>query len=52
MSGEPCGADATVFSFVAHFLSPLFTTPILSAADQQKNLVRYRDRVLERYFKA
>jgi glutathione S-transferase len=47
---KPCGADATVFAFVASFLTPVFETPIRTAAERHANLIGYRDRVLRRYF--
>jgi glutathione S-transferase len=50
MGDQPCGADATVFAFVAGFLAPVFTTPIRSAAEKHQNLVSYRDRILQHYF--
>jgi len=51
LTGEkPCAADATVFAFVAHFLAPVFETPIRTAAESHGNLVAYRDRIMERYF--
>jgi len=49
MGDQPCGADATVFAFVAVF-SPVFVTPIRSAAEKHQNLVGYRDRILQHYF--
>jgi hypothetical protein len=42
---KPCGADATVFAFVASFLTPVFETPIRTAAERHANLIGYRDRV-------
>ncbi len=50
MGEKPCGADATVFALVAHLLTPVFDTPIRTAAEKHKNLVDYRDRILRRYF--
>jgi glutathione S-transferase len=50
MGDQPCGADATVFAFVAGFLAPVFVTPIRSAAEKHQNLVGYRDRILQHYF--
>jgi glutathione S-transferase len=52
MGDRPCGADATVLSFVAHILSPVFTTPIRAAAEKHKNLVGYRDRLMRDYFQS
>lgn len=50
MGEEPCGADATVFAFVASFLTPVFDTQIRTAAERHGNLVAYRDRILRLYF--
>jgi glutathione S-transferase len=50
MGGQPCGADAAVFAFVAGFLAPVFVTPIRSAVEKHQNLVGYRDRILQHYF--
>lgn len=50
MGDRPCGADATVFSFVAHWLAPAFVTPVRTAAEMHQNLVAYRDRMQRRYF--
>jgi glutathione S-transferase len=52
MGEEPCGADATVFSFAAHTLTPAFTTPIRSAAEKHKNLAEYCDRLMQDYFQS
>lgn len=46
----PCGADATVFGFVASLLSPAFKTPTGDAAMAKPNLVAYRDRMMRAYF--
>jgi glutathione S-transferase len=50
MGDRPCGADATVFPFMAHALCPHFETAILTCAGQRPNLVAYRDRLMEQYF--
>jgi glutathione S-transferase len=50
MGETPCGADATVFAFVAGFLTPVFDTPIRTAAERHANLTGYHDRILRRYF--
>jgi Glutathione S-transferase, C-terminal domain len=52
MGDTPCGADATVCTFVAHLLTPIFDTPIRTAAESHANLVAYRDRIMQRYFSA
>lgn len=50
MGEEPCGADATVFSFVAGMLCPLFDGPIYRATLARGNLVAYRDRGMARWY--
>jgi glutathione S-transferase len=50
MGDQPCGADTTVFAFVAAFLTPVFVTTIRSAAEKHQNLVAYRDRIMRHYF--
>jgi hypothetical protein len=46
MENTPCGADATVFAFVAGMLCPHFETGIRTAAAAHGNLVAYRDRMM------
>jgi glutathione S-transferase len=50
MGEKPCGADATVFAFVASFLTPVFDTPIRAAAERHPNLAAYKDRITRLYF--
>jgi glutathione S-transferase len=50
MGKAPCGADATIFPFMAHALCPLFDTAIRTRAEQRPNLVAYRDRLMNQYF--
>ena len=50
MAETPCGADATVFPFMAHALCPLFATAIRTCAEHKSNLVTYRDRLMAQYF--
>ena len=50
MGAEPCAADASVWSFVAGTLCPVFESPIRSAAERHANLVAYRDRGFARWF--
>jgi glutathione S-transferase len=50
MGQEPCGADATIFAFVAGTLCDRFETPIRTAAARHVNLVSYRDRLMRRFF--
>src|ERR1700730_14288653 len=49
MGAKPCGADATVFAFVASFLTPVFDTQIRAAAERHPNLA-YKDRITRLYF--
>jgi glutathione S-transferase len=50
MGKAPCGADASLFPFVAHMLCPLFETAIRTRAEQRSNLAAYRDRLMGQYF--
>lgn len=47
---RPCGADATVFAFVAGILAPNFEMGARRAAEAQSTLVTYRDRMMRTYF--
>ena len=47
---EPYSADATVYSFVASALCPLFDTPIKDHAQSKPNLVAYAKRGTARWF--
>ena len=47
---KPCGADATVFGVLAAAMTPYFDTSLRHMAEQHPNLVRYRDRMMIRYF--
>ncbi len=47
---EPCGADATVFGFVASILAPMAESAVRDAALAKANLVAYRDRMMQAYF--
>jgi glutathione S-transferase len=47
---DACGADATVFAFVAATLSPSWESPIRDATAAAPNLVAYRDRIMKRFF--
>jgi glutathione S-transferase len=46
----PCGADATVFAFVATIMAPIAESPVRDAALAKPNLVAYRDRMMRAYF--
>lgn len=50
MGDAPCGADASVWSMIAGAMTPLFETPIRTAAEKHSNLVAYRDRGLKQWF--
>jgi len=50
MGDEPCGADATVFGMLAAVMTPHFDIGLRSLAEDLPNLVRYRDRMMIRYF--
>lgn len=52
MGNKPCGADATVFSFLAGVLTPVFETTVRAAAERHVNLVAYVKHMSERYFSA
>jgi glutathione S-transferase len=52
MGERPCGADATVFGFIASFLTPVFASKVRSATERYQNLTDYRDRILGQYFKS
>ena len=47
---EPCGADATVFSFLAGAICPLFETPLREKAKAYPNLLDYCSRLGQQYF--
>src|ERR1700730_3225039 len=50
MGEKPYGADATVFAFLASFLTPVFDTQIRAAAERHPNLAAYKDRITRLYF--
>src|SRR5262249_49499776 len=50
MGSEPAGVDATIFSFVAATLCPLFDTPLRTAAQSRSNLRDYVGRMTARYY--
>jgi glutathione S-transferase len=50
MGGEPTGADATMFAFIAGALCPHFDTPLRTAAQRHENLRRYVGRMTARYY--
>ena len=50
LGDRPCGADATLFGFMAGALSPLFKSPTRDITEGHANLVAYRDRMFAQYF--
>ena len=50
MGKKPCGADATIFSFAAGYMCPLFKTPLIDAAARHDNLNAYCERMMREYF--
>jgi glutathione S-transferase len=50
MGAEPTGADATMFSFTANVLCPIFETPTRTAAERHDNLKRYVGRMTTRFY--
>jgi glutathione S-transferase len=52
MGDKPCGADATVFAFVAGLLAPIFETRVRTTIQARANLVAYATRISELYFLA
>jgi glutathione S-transferase len=50
MGIEPAGVDATIFSFVAGVLCPVFETPLRTAAERHHNLRAYVGRMTARYY--
>jgi glutathione S-transferase len=50
LGDTPCGADAAAFAFIAGVLCPVFESPVRRAIETRRNLVAYRDRLMERYY--
>jgi glutathione S-transferase len=50
LGAEPCGADATVFAFVAGAQTPTFESPLRAEIARFANLAAYRDRMMNQYF--
>jgi glutathione S-transferase len=50
MGDKPCGADATIFAFVAAILCPVFQSPIRDAGEKCANLRAYRDRLMKEFY--
>ncbi len=52
MGTQACGADATVFAFVAGTLTPYFETALRTHAEKHRNLVAYCDRMMRTFYPA
>jgi glutathione S-transferase len=52
LGAQPCGADATVFAFVAGTLTPVFPSPVRDKMAGAANLVAYHDRMMKEFFPA
>lgn len=52
MGDRPCGADATLFAFVASALPEIFESPVQEKIARTANLVAYRDRMMAEFFPA
>jgi glutathione S-transferase len=50
MGDQVCGADATMFSFIAGVLPEIFESPVQKKVAQTANLVAYRDRMMAEFF--
>jgi len=50
LGDQPCGADATVFSWVAQTLVPPFNSPVRDRMAAVPNLVAYNQRMLKEFF--
>lgn len=50
MGDRPCGADATLFAFAGALMSPVFETPIRTAAEARPNLVAYIARMRREFY--
>jgi glutathione S-transferase len=52
MGDQLCGADATMFAFIAGVLPEIFESPVQKKVAQTPNLVAYRDRMMAEFFPA
>jgi glutathione S-transferase len=50
MGNQACGADATVFAFVAAALTPVFEMPLREKTASLPNLLAYRDRMMAEFY--
>jgi glutathione S-transferase len=47
---QPCGADATVFAFIAAGITPYFKSPVQEKLAATPNLVAYHDRMMKEFY--
>ena len=52
LGDQPCGADATVFAWLAQCLVPPFDSPVRDRMAAVPNLVAYNERMLKEFFPA
>ena len=50
MGDNICGADATIFPFIASLSCTHFDTPMIAMLERHENLVAYRDRMRSEWF--
>lgn len=50
MGDKVCGADATVYSFIAALSCAHFESPVIAMIESHKNLVNYHDRMNKEWF--
>ena len=50
MGSRACGADASVFPFVAGSLCPVFDSEVLAHAQSHKNLIDYNQRMMAEFY--
>jgi glutathione S-transferase len=48
---QPSGVDATAFGLVTSALCPFFQSKVREAAEANKNLIAYRDRMMAQYYR-
>jgi len=50
MGAQPCGADSTVFAFIAAGLTPYFQSPVQQKLAATPNLVAYHERMMAEFY--
>ncbi len=50
MGAQSCGADATVFAFIAAGITPYFRSPVQEKLAATANLVAYHDRMMAEFY--